>query len=64
MTAYGWLEGLLFPQIDLDPQQIAEIVFQSYELQQPHLGVIDLDQEIEVATLPGLAWGIGTDDGG
>ena len=62
MTAYGGVEGLLFHQIDLDPQQIAEIVFQGYELQQPHLGIVDLDQEIEVAALPGLAPDIGAED--
>ena len=63
MTAYGGLEGLLFHQIDLDPQQIAEIVFQGYELQQPHLGIVDLDQKIKVAALPGLAPDIGAEEG-
>ena len=62
MTAYGGLEGLLFHQIDLDPQQIAEIVLQGYELQQPHFGIVDLDQKIEVTALVGLAPDIGAED--
>ena len=62
MTAYGGLEGLLFHQIDLDPQEIAEIILQGYELKQPHLGIVDLDQKIEVAALPCLAPDIGAED--
>lgn len=62
MTAYGGLEGLLFHQIDLDPQQIAEIVLQGYEPQQPHFRVIYLNQQIEVTALPGLAPDIGAED--
>ncbi len=62
MTAYGWLEGLPFHQINLDTQEIAEIVFQGYEPQQPHFRVIDLNQEIEVASLPGFAPDIGAED--
>jgi hypothetical protein len=62
MTAYDWLQGLFLHQIDLDAQEIAEIVFQGYELQQPHFGIVDLDQEIKVAALPGLAPDIGAED--
>ena len=62
MTAYGGLEGLLFHQIDLDPQQIAEIFLQGYELQQPHFGIVDLNQQIEVTALPDLAPDIGAED--
>ena len=56
------LRDCFFLQIDLDPQEIAEIVFQSYEPQQPHFGIVDLNQQIEVAALPGLAPSIGTED--
>ena len=62
MTAYSGLEGLLFHQIDLDSEEIAEIVFQGYELQQPHFGIVDLNQQIEAATLLGLAPDIGAED--
>jgi len=62
MTAYGGLEGLLFRKIDLDPQQIAEIALLGYEPQQPHFGIFDLDQEIKVTALPGLAPDIGAED--
>ena len=62
VAAYDGLEGLLFHQIDLDPQEIAEIVFQGYEPQQPHFGIVDLDQQIKVAALPGLAPDIGAED--
>ncbi len=56
------LRDCFFLQIDLDPQEIAEIVFQSYEPQQPHFGIVDLNQQIEVAALPGLAPDIGAED--
>jgi len=62
MTAYGGLEGLLFHQIDLYAQGIVEIVFQGYELQQPHFGIVDLDQQIKVTAFPGLAPEIGAED--
>ena len=62
MTAYGGLEGLLFHQIDLDTQEIAEIALLGYELQQSHLGIVDLDQKIEVTPFPGLAPDIGAED--
>jgi hypothetical protein len=52
---------LLFHQIDLYAQEIAEIVFQGYELQQPHFGIVDLNQQIEVAALPGLAPNMGAE---
>ena len=62
MAAYGGLQCLFLHQIDLDPQEVAEIVLQGYELQQPHLGIIDFYQEIEVAALPCLTPDIRAED--
>ena len=62
MAAYGRLQGLFLHQIHLDAQKVAEVVLQGYELQQPHFGIVDLNQQIKVTALPGLAPDIGAED--